>query len=163
VKPQATTLPRTTAPPWHSSALSQMDRLRVRSLCTRSAHAHGLDISDRALGASTHLVPMVTNQAAEVNTRRLKEQRKAEAGAPPVLIQPIQELDQQRLISSKVSSICFSLYLIQSHCAQCSVLDPPAAGINHPRQRVVRCISRFQCWLHIQPNSYCMLSPIGHK
>jgi hypothetical protein len=52
-----------------------------------------------------------TNQAAEFNSRRLTEQRKAEADAPPVLIPPIQELDQQRLILSKVSSICFSLYL----------------------------------------------------
>ncbi len=39
-----------------------------------------------------------------------------------------------------------------------SVLDPPAAGIIHQRQRAVRCMSRFQCGPHIQLNSYCMLS-----
>jgi hypothetical protein len=81
-----------------------------------------------------------TNQAGEVK-----------AGTNPVLIPPIPELDQQRLISSKISSICFSLslflHLIQlTLCGpQQRVLYPPAAGIIHPRQCAVRCISRFQC------------------
>ena len=113
------------------------------------AHAQGLGM---ARGQAD-------SYGAELNSR---EQRKAEAGAQPVLIPPIPELDQQRLISSKVSSICFSLCL----CSQCSplhcrVLDPPAAGIIHPRHRdAVRCITRFQCGPHIQLNSYCILSPV---
>ena len=43
------------------------------------------------------------NNAAEVNNWRLKDQRKAEAGAPPVPIAPIPELDTKRLVSSKAS------------------------------------------------------------
>ena len=43
------------------------------------------------------------NNVAEVNKRRLKDQQKAEAGAPPVPIVPIPELDTKRLVSSKVS------------------------------------------------------------
>jgi hypothetical protein len=73
-----------------------------------------------------------TNQTAEFNTRRLKEQCKAEAGAPLVLIQPIPELDQQCLISSKVSSICFSLYLIRLTLWPTAVSltqQPPASSI----------------------------------
>jgi hypothetical protein len=74
------------------------------------AHVQGLGRGQ----AASYEAPC-TNQAAEFNLRRFKEQRKAEAVAPPVLIQPIPELDQQRLISSKVSSIGFSLCL-SSHC-----------------------------------------------
>ena len=43
------------------------------------------------------------NNAAEVNNRRLKDQRKAEADTPPVPIVPIPELDTKRLVLSKVS------------------------------------------------------------
>jgi hypothetical protein len=70
------------------------------------AHVQGLGRGQ----AASYRAPC-TNQAAEFNSRRLTEQRKVEAGAPPVLVPPIPELDQQRLISSNVSSICFSLYL----------------------------------------------------
>jgi hypothetical protein len=96
------------------------------------AHVQGLGRGQ----AASYGAPC-TNQAAEFNSRRLKEQRKAEAGAPPVLIQPIQELDQQRPISSKVSSICFSLYR-SSHCGPPQCPGPPPAGIIHQRQRTVR-------------------------
>ena len=71
-----------------------------------------------------------TNQAAELNSR---EQRKAEAGAPPVLIP---ELDQQRLISSKVSSICFSLCL-SSHCGPPQSPGPPRRR-HHPSKTTRR-------------------------
>jgi hypothetical protein len=77
-----------------------------------------------------------TNQAAEFNLRRLKEQRKAEPGAPPVLIPLIPELDQQRLISSKVSSICFSLYL-SSHCGPQQCPGPPRR-LHHPSTTTLR-------------------------
>jgi hypothetical protein len=83
------------------------------------AHVQGLGRGQ----AASYGAPC-TNQAAVFNLRRLKEQRKAEAGAPPVLIPPIPELDQQRLISSKVSSICFSLYL-SSHCGPPVSWTPP--------------------------------------
>jgi hypothetical protein len=52
------------------------------------AHVQGLG-RGQAASYGAHC----TNQAAEFNSRRLKEQRKAEAGAPPVLIPPIPELD----------------------------------------------------------------------
>ncbi len=70
------------------------------------AHVQGLGRGQ----AASYEAPC-TNQAAKFNSRRFKEQRKAEAVAPPMLIQPIPELDQQRHISSKASSICFSLCL----------------------------------------------------
>jgi hypothetical protein len=83
------------------------------------AHVQGLGRGQ----AASYWAPC-TNQAAEFNSRRLKEQPKAEAGPPPVLIPPIQKLDQQSLISSKVSSICFSLYL----SSQCLTLWPTAVS-----------------------------------
>jgi hypothetical protein len=83
------------------------------------AHVQGLGRGQ----AASHKASC-TNQAAEFNSRRLKEQHKAEAGAPPVLILPIPELDQQSLISSKVSSICFSLCL-SSHCGPLQCPGPP--------------------------------------
>jgi hypothetical protein len=52
------------------------------------AHVQGLGRGQ----AASYGAPC-TNQAAEFNSRRLKEQRKAEAGAPPVLIPPIPELN----------------------------------------------------------------------
>jgi hypothetical protein len=90
------------------------------------AHVQGL-----GRGQAASYGALCTNQAtAEFNSRRLKEQRKAEASAPPVLIPPIPELDQQRLISSKVSSICFSLYL-SSHCGPLQCPGPPRSR-HHP-------------------------------
>jgi hypothetical protein len=86
------------------------------------AHVQGLGRGQ----AASYGVPC-TNQAAEFNFGRLKEQSKAEAGAPPMLIQPIQKLDQQRLISSKVSSICCSLYL-SSHCGPQQCPGPPTTA-----------------------------------
>jgi hypothetical protein len=71
-----------------------------------------------------------TNQAAEFIVMRLKEQRKAEAGTPYVLIPPIPELDQQRLISSNVTSICFSLYPT-SHCGPQQCPETPRRQ-HHP-------------------------------
>jgi hypothetical protein len=100
-------------------------------------HVQGLGRGQVA-GCSAHC----TNQAAEVNTRRLKEQGKAEAGIPPVLIQHntasppcwIPKLDQQRLISTKASSIFFSLHLIQLTLSPTAVSRTPhAAGIIHQR------------------------------
>jgi hypothetical protein len=76
-----------------------------------------------------------TNQAAEFNMRRLKGQRKAEAGAPPVLIPPIPELDQQCLILSKVSSIRLSLALyLSSHCGP----PGPPNSRHHPSKTTRR-------------------------
>ena len=95
------------------------------------AHVQGLGRGQEAsYGAPS------TKQAAEFNSRRLKEQRKAEAGAPPVLIPPIPELDQQRLISSKVSSICFSLCL-SSHCGPLQCPGPPRRR-HHPSKTTRR-------------------------
>ena len=79
-----------------------------------------------------------SNNAAEVNNRALKDQRKA--GATPV---PLPELDTKRLISSKVSftwlpraSLCT---IVTRPPARRSVVDRPATGINHPRRnRAVR-------------------------
>ena len=81
------------------------------------AHAQGLGM---ARGQAD-------SYGAELNSR---EQRQAEAGAQPVLIPPIPELDQQRLISSKVSSICFSLCL-SSHCGPLQSPGPPRRR-HHP-------------------------------
>ena len=94
------------------------------------AHAQGLGM---ARGQAASYGAPCTNQAAELNSR---EQRKAEAGAPPVLIQPIPELDQQRLISSKVSSICFSLCL-SSHCGPLQSPGPPRRR-HHPSKTMRR-------------------------
>jgi hypothetical protein len=86
------------------------------------AHVQGLGRSQAAsYGAPCTKIRQLS---AEFDSRRLKEQHKAEAGAPPVLIPPIPELDQQRLISSKVSFICFSLYL-SSHCGPPVSCTPP--------------------------------------
>jgi hypothetical protein len=102
-----------------------------------------------------------TNQAADFNSRRLKEQHKAEAGAPQVLILPIPEIDQQRLISSKVSSICFSLYL-SSHCGPQQCPGPPRR--RHHASKTMRCQVHLSISVtvlaHIQLNAYCMLSPV---
>jgi hypothetical protein len=87
------------------------------------AHVQGLGRGQ----AASYGAPC-TNQAAAFNSRRLKEQRKAEAGAPPVLIPPIPELDQQRLISSKVSSICFSLPQLTLWPTSVSWTPPPPAS-----------------------------------
>ncbi len=76
-----------------------------------------------------------TNQAPEGNSRRFKKQCKAEAGAPPVVIPPILEIDHQRLISSKVASTCLSLPPSAHVVTSCSVLDPSVAGIIHPTPR----------------------------
>jgi hypothetical protein len=94
------------------------------------AHIQGLGRGQAAIyGADC------TNQAAEVK-----------AGFPPVLILPIPDLDQQRPTLSKVSLICFSLYLIQLTLWPTAVSwTPPAAGIIHPRHCAIRCISPFQC------------------
>ncbi len=72
------------------------------------AHVQGLGRGQ----AASYGAPC-TNQAAEFNTRRRNEQRKVEAATPLCSSHPFWnlELDQQRLISSKVTSICFSLYL----------------------------------------------------
>jgi hypothetical protein len=87
--------------------------------------------------AASYRAPCI-NQAAEINTRRLKEQRKAETGGPPVHILPIPELDQQRLISSKVSSICLSLYLIQLTLWPTAVSWNPSPHCRqHPKHRLV--------------------------
>jgi hypothetical protein len=135
------------------------------------AHVQGLGRGQ----AASYEAPC-TNQAAEFNSRRHKEQRKAEApgklalhgppitpmqedctsefvcrfaiaaGLPltgnicanemPVLILPIPELDQQRLISSKVSSICFSLCL-SSHCGPLQYPGPPRRR-HHPSKTTRR-------------------------
>jgi hypothetical protein len=95
------------------------------------AHVQGLGRGQ----AASYGAPC-TNQAAEFNSRRIKEPRKAEAGAPPVLIPPIPELDQQRLISSKVSSICFSLCL-SSHCGPLQCPGPPRRR-HHPSKTTRR-------------------------
>jgi hypothetical protein len=87
------------------------------------AHAQGLGM---ARGQAD-------SYGAELN---LREQRKAEAGAQPVLIPPIPELDQQRLISSKVSSICFSLCL-SSHCGPLQCPGPPRRR-HHPSKTTRR-------------------------
>ena len=103
------------------------ERLRLR----QPVHVQGLGRGQ----AASYGAPC-TNQAAEFNSRRLKEQRKAEAGAPPVLIPPIPELDQQRLISSKVSSISFSLCL-SSHCGPLQCPGPPRRR-HHPSKTTRR-------------------------
>jgi hypothetical protein len=92
------------------------------------AHVQGLGRGQ----AASYGAPC-TNQAAELDSR---EQRKAEAGAPPVLIPPIPELDQQRLISSKVSSIFFSLCL-SSHCGPLQCPGPPRRR-HHPSKTTRR-------------------------
>ena len=75
------------------------------------------------------------NNAVEVNNRRLKDQRKVEAGAIP-------ELDLKRLISSKVTStLKVSFRPPSDPPLACRVVDRPAAGIIHPRPRAVRCSS----------------------
>ena len=75
------------------------------------------------------------NNAVEVNNRRLKDQRKVEAGAIP-------ELDLRRLISSKVTStLKVSFRPPSDPPLACRVVDRPAAGIIHPRHRAVRCSS----------------------
>jgi hypothetical protein len=102
-----------------------------------------------------------TAQAAESINRRLKVQRKAEAGVPPVHIQPIPELDLRRLISSKVASSCLSLPpTAHVVVAFRSALDPPAGGTirPRPRTRAARYAYTFQCSRRIQLNSYCMPS-----
>ena len=96
----------------------------------------GVHVQGLGRGQAASYGAPCTNQAAEFNSRRLMEQRKAEAGAQPVLIPPIPELDQQRLISSKVSSICFSLCL-SSHCGplQC---PGPRRRRHHPSKTTRR-------------------------
>jgi hypothetical protein len=96
----------------------------------------GVHVQGLGRGQAASYGAPCTNQAAEFNSRRLKEQRKAEAGAPPVLIPPIPELDQQRLISSKVSSICFSLCL-SSHCGPLQCPGPPRRR-HHPSKTTRR-------------------------
>jgi hypothetical protein len=55
-----------------------------------------------------------------------------------MLIQPIPELDQQRLISSKVSSICFSGSLcLSSHCGTLQCPGPPRRR-HHPSKTTRR-------------------------
>ncbi len=132
-------------------AQGRSSRTSCNLLCARAGLGRGQ--------AASYGAPC-TNQAAEFNSRRLKEQHKAKAGAPPMLIQPILELDQQRLISSKVSSICFSLYL-SSHCGPPQCPGPPRRR-HHPSKTTRHQVhlSRFQCGQHIQLNSYCMLSPV---
>ena len=91
-----------------------------------------------------------SNNAAEVNNRALKDQRKA--GATPV---PIPELDTKRLVSSKVSytslpraSLCT---IVTRPPARRSVVDRPATGINHPRRnRAVRYALQFQWSPYVQ-------------
>jgi hypothetical protein len=95
------------------------------------AHVQGLGRGQ----AASYEAPC-TNQEAEFNSRRLKEHCKAEAFAPPVLIPPIPELDQQHLISSKVSSICFSLCL-SSHCGPPQCPGPPRRR-HHPSKTTRR-------------------------
>jgi hypothetical protein len=79
-----------------------------------------------------------TNQAAEGNNKRLKEQCKAEAGAPHAVIQHS---------GTRPPASCFqqgSIYLPLSlpptaHEPACSsVLDPPTAGIIHQRPHTIR-------------------------
>ncbi len=62
-----------------------------------------------------------------------------------MLIPPIPELDQQpeqRLISIKVSSNCFSLYL-RTHYGPLQCPGPPCSRHHPSRQCAVRCSSRF--------------------
>ena len=96
----------------------------------------GVHVQGLGRGQAASYGAPCTNQAAEFNSRRPTEQHKAEAGAPPVLIPPIPELDQQRLISSKVSSICFSLYL-SSHCHPQQCPGPPRRR-HHPSKTMRR-------------------------
>ncbi len=119
------------------------------------AHVQGLD-----RGAA-----QCTSKSAAANSKRLREQRKAESGALPLVIPPIPELDTKRLISSKVASSCLSLCL-QQHCVlslqQCN--GPPRRQ-HHPakttrRQMLHFIMTPFQCSRLIQLSSYCMLSPL---
>ena len=79
------------------------------------------------------------NNAAEINDRRLKDQRKAEAGATSVPIVPIPELDSldtKRLVSSKVSytlhpraSLTGSTIVTRTPAAVSWTAPPPASTI----------------------------------
>jgi hypothetical protein len=78
-----------------------------------------------------------TNKSAVANSKRLREQRKAESGAPPMVIPPIPELDMKRLISAPS---CLSLSAsYNSHCVfslpQCN--GPPRRR-HHP-PKTTRC------------------------
>jgi hypothetical protein len=93
-----------------------------------------------------------TNQAAEGKSRSLKEQHKAEDGAPPTVILPIPELVHHhlRLISSKVSSTCLSLHPTALVAASISVLElPHTAGIIHPEPHTEKYTLQFQCSRHL--------------
>ena len=123
----------------------EFDRMvthRPPVLC--AAHVQYLGRGLAAAGYGAHC----NNNAVEVNNRRLKDQRKVEAGAIP-------ELDLKRLISSKVTStLKISFRPPSDPPLACRVVDRPAAGIIHPRHRAVRCSSHFQCAVYIQPYSY---------
>ena len=127
------------------SMVREFDRMlthRPPVLC--AAHVQYLGRGLAGYGALAHC----NNNAVEVNNRRLKDQRKVEAGAIP-------ELDLKRLISSKVTSTLKVSFRPPSDPPfACRVVDRPAAGIIHPRHRAVRCSSHFQCAVYIQPYSY---------
>ncbi len=92
-----------------------------------SVHVQGL-----GRGQAADYGAYCSNQAAEGISRRREKQRKAEAGVPPMVIQPIPELDQQRFVSSKVASTCFSPCLVKR------TWRPNAKSWNPPRKLSAR-------------------------
>ncbi len=95
------------------------------------AHVQGLGRGQTA--SKGHLVPIRQLSSTRGDLRNNARPRLA---PPPVLIPPIPELDQLRLISSKVSSICFSLYL-RSHCGPQQCPGPPRRR-HHPSKTTRR-------------------------
>jgi hypothetical protein len=114
-------------------------------------------------GSGSRLWAYCNNQAAEGNSRRIKEQHKAEADGPAPFIPPIPELDHQRLISSNVASTCLSLPPT-AHVAACSsVLDPPRCQHHPPkttRRQVHLAISVFTSFA--THSACCLVPPAGY-
>ncbi len=89
----------------------------------------------------------------------LRNNARPRLAPPPCWSRPFRNSTSNVLFRARYhpfASLSTSAHIV----AHCSVLDPPAAGIIHQRQRAVRCISRFQCEPHIQLNAYCILSPV---
>jgi hypothetical protein len=85
--------------------IERMERKGVKGAAAGQSVICWAHMQGQGRGQAADYRAQCTNQAAEVNMRRLKEQSnlKTEAGAPTVLIQHILVPDQQSLISSKVS------------------------------------------------------------